>query len=285
MMLRWNRAGGWTERRPAVPVPGQRGGRGRRAQRRRAARLAARGRVRHAARRLLRADDPGRRARLPRGGARRAAALRPEGVPERRRCCDCSRPRASAPTSRRSASSRSRAEPGSRASGSSSTGTTSPTTSCGPRPRRGALRRARRARRGGARGAAGVRRALVRVTPGIDADTHEAIRTAHHGSKFGLPPDDALEAVAEAQSRARGRGRAPAHRLAAARPPRRPRAIDWLGTSRACRDELGWTRGVDLGGGLGVPTSKAAPARDPRVRRRAAGAARGRLAPAGEPPQ
>ena len=44
--------------------------------------------------------------------------------------------------------------------------------------------------------AAGVRRVLVRVTPGIDADTHEAIRTGHHGSKFGLPPEEALEAAA-----------------------------------------------------------------------------------------
>jgi len=43
--------------------------------------------------------------------------------------------------------------------------------------------------------AAGVGRSLVRVTPGIDADTHEKIRTGHHGSKFGLPPDDALEAL------------------------------------------------------------------------------------------
>ncbi len=42
--------------------------------------------------------------------------------------------------------------------------------------------------------AAGVRRVLVRVTPGIEAETHAAIRTAHHGSKFGLPPDDAREA-------------------------------------------------------------------------------------------
>ena len=29
-------------------------------------------------------------------------------------------------------------------------------------------------------------RTLIRVTPGIEADTHEAIRTGHHGSKFGL---------------------------------------------------------------------------------------------------
>src|SRR5829696_6175328 len=48
--------------------------------------------------------------------------------------------------------------------------------------------------------AAGVERLLVRVTPGIEADTHEAVRTAHHGSKFGLPPDDALEALRRAPS-------------------------------------------------------------------------------------
>ena len=39
--------------------------------------------------------------------------------------------------------------------------------------------------------AAGVERLLVRVTLGIDADTHEAIRTGHHGSKFGLTEEQA----------------------------------------------------------------------------------------------
>ena len=38
---------------------------------------------------------------------------------------------------------------------------------------------------------AGAGQVLVRVTLGVDADTHEAIRTGHHGSKFGLPPDQA----------------------------------------------------------------------------------------------
>ena len=46
--------------------------------------------------------------------------------------------------------------------------------------------------------AAGVTRTLIRVTPGIEADTHEKIRTGHHGSKFGLTPDDALEALRRA---------------------------------------------------------------------------------------
>jgi diaminopimelate decarboxylase len=39
--------------------------------------------------------------------------------------------------------------------------------------------------------AAGVERLLVRVTLGIEADTHEAIRTGHHGSKFGLTEEQA----------------------------------------------------------------------------------------------
>ena len=49
--------------------------------------------------------------------------------------------------------------------------------------------------------AAGVGRALVRVTLGVDADTHEAIKTGHHGSKFGLPPKQARAAVADALDR------------------------------------------------------------------------------------
>jgi diaminopimelate decarboxylase len=47
--------------------------------------------------------------------------------------------------------------------------------------------------------AAGVQRVLVRVTSGIEADTHESIRTGHHGSKFGLPPAAARTAVARAR--------------------------------------------------------------------------------------
>ncbi len=99
--------------------------------------------------------------------------------------------------------------------------------------------------------AAGAGRTLIRVTPGIDADTHEAIRTGHHGSKFGLSPDDAFEALRRAPeteglhvhigSQLRD--------LVAAR-----EAVEWL-TAFAARasDELGWTlQTIDLGGGLGV---------------------------------
>jgi diaminopimelate decarboxylase len=102
---------------------------------------------------------------------------------------------------------------------------------------------------------AGVRRTLVRVTPGIDADTHPAIRTAHHGSKFGLPPGQALEAIG--QARAAGLEVAGLHlhigsQLLDSEAARA--SIEWLGAFTAdCRAELGWQpEVVDLGGGLGI---------------------------------
>ncbi len=103
--------------------------------------------------------------------------------------------------------------------------------------------------------AAGVRRVLVRVTPGIDADTHPAIRTAHHGSKFGLPPDQAPAAIG--QARDAGLEVAGLHlhigsQLLDTEAART--SIDWLGAFAAdCRAELGWQpEVVDLGGGLGI---------------------------------
>jgi len=98
--------------------------------------------------------------------------------------------------------------------------------------------------------AAGVQRALVRVTPGIEADTHEKIRTAHHGSKFGLPPTDALAAAAA--GREAGLEVAGVH-LHIGSQLIDPRAgletIDWL-KDFAARE---WVpEVVDLGGGLGI---------------------------------
>jgi diaminopimelate decarboxylase len=103
--------------------------------------------------------------------------------------------------------------------------------------------------------AAGVRRVLVRVTSGIEAETHEAIRTSHHGSKFGLPENAALEAVRRA--RAAGLDAAGLHvhlgsqllDLQAAR-----MTVEWLAAFAAsCRAELDWTPAVvDVGGGLGI---------------------------------
>ena len=103
--------------------------------------------------------------------------------------------------------------------------------------------------------AAGVERALVRVTPGIEADTHPAIRTAHHGSKFGLPPDHALSAIADA--REAGIEVAGLHlhigsQLVDLQAPRS--SVEWLGGFAArCREVLDWEPAViDLGGGLGI---------------------------------
>ena len=103
--------------------------------------------------------------------------------------------------------------------------------------------------------AAGVRRALVRVRPGVEAETHEAIRTGHRGSKFGLDPDDALEVVREA--RAAGIDVEGLHvhvgsQLADARA--HLLAVELLAEfSARCRDELDWTPAlVDVGGGFGI---------------------------------
>jgi len=96
---------------------------------------------------------------------------------------------------------------------------------------------------------------LVRVTPGIEADTHPAIRTAHHGSKFGLTPEQALAAIA--REREAGLEVAGLHlhigsQLLDADAART--GIEWLGAFAAdCRAELGWEpRVIDLGGGLGI---------------------------------
>ena len=102
---------------------------------------------------------------------------------------------------------------------------------------------------------AGVPRVLVRATPGIDAETHDAIKTAHHGSKFGLPPDQALEAIARARDASLEPVGLHVHigsqllDLGAER-----MTVDWLaGFAAECRAELGWTPEiVDLGGGLGI---------------------------------
>jgi diaminopimelate decarboxylase len=97
----------------------------------------------------------------------------------------------------------------------------------------------------------GATRFLIRVTPGIEADTHEAIKTAHHGSKFGLPPEDAIEAlrrVPEAEGLHVHVGSQLMHFGASLM------TVDWVATfcGRA-RQELSWTpKSIDLGGGLGV---------------------------------
>jgi diaminopimelate decarboxylase len=102
---------------------------------------------------------------------------------------------------------------------------------------------------------AGVKSVLVRLTPEIEAETHQAIRTAHAESKFGLVANDAVEAVGDAlragldvlglhvhigsQLRRTSESLLAVERLVA--------------VAELCREELDWTpRVFDLGGGLGA---------------------------------
>lgn len=101
--------------------------------------------------------------------------------------------------------------------------------------------------------AAGVTRALARVTPGVEADTHQAIRTGHHGSKFGLPQDLALEALRGLGEAALGLHLHVGSQLLS--PEATHHGVERLAAFAArCREELGgWTpRVVNLGGGLGI---------------------------------
>jgi diaminopimelate decarboxylase len=94
---------------------------------------------------------------------------------------------------------------------------------------------------------AGVQRMLARVTPGIEADTHEAIRTGQHGSKFGLIPDETLSIRSEIDGLHVHVG----SQLLSTRPA--AETVEWLNGFLA---DAGWApRIVDLGGGLGVPTA------------------------------
>ena len=103
--------------------------------------------------------------------------------------------------------------------------------------------------------AAGVVQVLVRVTLGVDADTHEAIRTGHHGSKFGLPPTQARTVVAEALDLGLDVLGVHVHvgsQLADV-DAQAETIVRLAGFVASCRDELGWTAQVaDLGGGFGI---------------------------------
>ena len=103
--------------------------------------------------------------------------------------------------------------------------------------------------------AAGVEQVLVRVTLGVDADTHEAIVTGHHGSKFGLPPEQAEALVADALER--GLDVLGLHVHVGSQLPdfsAQAETIRRLAEfAGACRDALAWEAGVaDLGGGFGI---------------------------------
>ncbi len=92
----------------------------------------------------------------------------------------------------------------------------------------------------------GVRRMLARVTPGIEAETHQAIRTGHVGSKFGMSPEEAL-AIRDALEGIHVHVGSQLLSTAAA-----CETVTWLNGFLAHSE---WAPGVvDLGGGLGVPT-------------------------------
>jgi diaminopimelate decarboxylase len=94
-------------------------------------------------------------------------------------------------------------------------------------------------------------RFLIRVTPGIEAETHAKVMTAHHGSKFGVPPEDAVEAVrrlpellglhVHVGSQLTSFGASLA-------------TVTWVGAfAERLHDELDWKpQIIDLGGGLGA---------------------------------
>jgi diaminopimelate decarboxylase len=114
---------------------------------------------------------------------------------------------------------------------------------------------------------AGVRRVLVRVTPGIEAETHESIQTAHSESKFGLAPGDAFAAVragTDAGLDVLGLHVHIGSQLA--RVDESLVAVDRMAElARRCRDELGWTpRVLDLGGGAGIRHSRHEHVPDPQ---------------------
>jgi diaminopimelate decarboxylase len=102
---------------------------------------------------------------------------------------------------------------------------------------------------------AGVETVLVRVTPGIEAETHRSIQTAHSESKFGLAPDDVVTAVRSAL--AAGLDVAGLHVHIGSQLVRADESLTAVERvvelARRCRAELGWTPLVfDLGGGLGI---------------------------------
>jgi diaminopimelate decarboxylase len=104
--------------------------------------------------------------------------------------------------------------------------------------------------------AAGVTRTLVRFTPGIDANTHAAIRTAHHGSKFGLPADDVIEALRRSPGIEGLHVHVGSQLLDAGDALE---SVAFIATFAAlARAQTGWVpRTIDLGGGLGVRTTLA----------------------------
>jgi diaminopimelate decarboxylase len=98
---------------------------------------------------------------------------------------------------------------------------------------------------------AGVRRVLVRLTPGVEAVTHRSIQTAHEESKFGLAPEAAEREVARA--RELGLEVEGVHVHVGSQLGRPDESVLALERVLGFLERLAWTpRMIDLGGGLGV---------------------------------
>jgi diaminopimelate decarboxylase len=99
--------------------------------------------------------------------------------------------------------------------------------------------------------AAGVRRVLVRLTPGVEAVTHRSIQTAHAESKFGLAPDAAERELERA--RELGLDVEGVHVHVGSQLGQPEESVLALERVLAFLERLQWTPSVlDLGGGLGV---------------------------------
>jgi len=98
---------------------------------------------------------------------------------------------------------------------------------------------------------AGVRRVMVRLTPGVEAVTHRSIQTAHAESKFGLSPDLAPREIGRAL--ALGLEVEGIHIHVGSQLGRVDESLVALERVLTLCRGLDWTpRYLDLGGGLGV---------------------------------
>jgi diaminopimelate decarboxylase len=101
----------------------------------------------------------------------------------------------------------------------------------------------------------GVKRVLLRVTPGIQAGAHAAIQTGHIGSKFGVTPEVAVDVIGRAREAGLDMLGLHVHlgsQLVDDAPARM--LVEWLaGFCAELAAALDWTPQVlNLGGGLGI---------------------------------
>jgi diaminopimelate decarboxylase len=92
-----------------------------------------------------------------------------------------------------------------------------------------------------------VQPCLVRVIPGVEAATHASQATGHAGSKFGLMPDDAREAIARIERSAKMRLDGVHTHVGS-----QLLNVDQLAAAVEPIAKLGTFEVYDLGGGLGV---------------------------------